>query len=289
MPATLALFRSTMAQDAWVEGKNLTLDLRFAEGNLERLPDLATELARLPVDVLVTMGSTASVAAKTATNTIPIVTFGSGDPVSLGLAESWAHPGGNVTGAPAAVNDGGANVKQLELLKSILPGLARLAVLINPASAQATLTYPIVESTASALGIDLLRLEVRSTNDFPSAFDQARAMQAQAVNALADGSLISLNAKQLADMALQHAVPTVSSFKAPFADAGFLMTHGADNIALAARAAYYVDRILNGARPADLPVEQPSKFEFVINMSTARVLGITIPPDVATQVTEWVQ
>jgi putative ABC transport system substrate-binding protein len=283
------LFRSTLAQYGWMEGDNLTLEFRYpADGNLDDLPRIAAELVELPVDVLVASGSSV-VAAKGATDTIPIVAVGSGDLVALGLVSSLAHPGGNLTGVPANLPGTVNQVKWLELLQSIVPGLIHVAVLINPThTSSADLSYPGLESAATPLGVDLLRLEVRTPEDLESAFSQARAWQAQAVIVPPDGGMLNVNAGQIARLALHNRLPSITSFKS-FADAGFMLSFGVDTKPLYARAAFFVDRILRGAKPADLPIEEPRTLQLVVNMKTVQALGVTIPSDVAAQVTDWIQ
>ncbi len=285
--ASLEAFRSAMAEYGWIEHRNMVLEVRYADGRLDALPVLADELSRLPLDALVAQGANAQVEAKRATNGIPIVAVAGSNFVARGLVDSLAHPGGNLTGVQASVSGSRSSVKQIDMLRAVVPRLTRVAELANPNWESAGTAYPLIESAASAVGIDVLRIDVRARADFEPALTQAHAQNAQALIVPADGSLMNLNAGHIADLARMYRLPSISSFTEPFAEAGFLMTYGPDQRRLAARAAYFVDRILRGARPADLPVEEPLEFEFAINRSTAQALSLSISPDLAAQVTRW--
>jgi putative ABC transport system substrate-binding protein len=286
--ASLNLFRSRMAQHGWVEGRNLTIVERYNEGDPDLIRKMAAELASMPLDAVVTNGGTAATALKNATASIPIVVVAGPGLVALGLVESLAHPGGNVTGvmwAPPQPLTG----KQLDLLKSVVPSLMRVAVLFNPTSPAAVADFPQLDDAAGASSIQLLHLEVSSEADFEPTFAKAQAWRAEALMVLTDTSPITPNHARIAAWALQNRLPDIVTFKSPWADDGFLMTYGGDSVALLSRAADYVDRIVLGTKPGDLPVEGPATLQFAINVKTAQTLGLSIPPDIAAQVTDWVQ
>ena len=260
----------------WVEGQNIVIERRNAEGRFERLPDLAADLVRLRVDIIVASGSPAPLAAKRATNTIPIVMTNAGDPVGSGLVTSLGRPGGNVTGlsllAPAVVG------KQLELLKEVVPKVTRAAVLTNPGHPARALMLTEAEAAMRPLGLHLQVLDARGPGEFEAAFSAMTRKRAGALLILTDPMFV-VEGKRLADLAARSRLPAVSGLR-EFADAGILMAYGASLSDLFSRAATFVDKILKGAKPADLPVEQPTKFELVINMKTAKALGLKIPPSV---------
>jgi putative ABC transport system substrate-binding protein len=269
-------FRQGLRDHGWVEGKNISIEYRYAEGRLDRLPDLAADLVRLKVDVIVASAPTEALAAKKATRAIPIVMAVAGDPVALGLVESLAHPGGNITGLSTLAFE--LVGKRLELLKEIVPKLSRVAVLWNPQSAPSTLSWKEIQLPARQLGVQLHSLEVRSPNDFDQAFEAATRARAGALTVM-PGQVFTVNLKRIAGLAAKSRLPSIYHFS-EFADAGGLVTYGTDRADLYRRAATFVDKILKGAKPGDLPVEQPTKFELVINMKTAKALGITIPQSV---------
>jgi putative ABC transport system substrate-binding protein len=269
-------FRLGLRDIGWVEGKNISIEYRHAEGRSDRLPDLAADLVRLKVDVIVAAASPAALAAQKATKTIPIVMASAGDPVALGLVESLARPGGNVTG----LSQMGPELagKRLELLKEMVPKLSRVAVLWNPQVAPSTLNWKEIQLPARQLGVQLHSLEVRSPDDFDKAFEDATRARAGAIFIIA-APLIVTNLKRIAGLAAKSRLPSIFQFS-EFADAGGLVAYGADRADLFRRAATYVDKILKGAKPGDLPIEQPTKFELVVNLKTAKALGITIPQSV---------
>ena len=269
-------FRLGLRDLGWVEGKNISIEYRYAEGRSDRLPDLAADLVRLKVDVIVASVTTDALAAQKATKAIPIVMAAGGDPVAIGLVESLARPGGNVTGLSQMTPELGG--KRLELLKEMVPKLSRVAVLWNPQSAASTLNWKEIQPPARQLGIQLHSLEVRSPNDFDKAFEDATRARAGALVITARPSDQS-NLKRIADLAAKSRLPSIYHFS-EFADAGGLVTYGPDRADLFRRAATFVDKILKGAKPGDLPIEQPTKFELVVNMKTAKALGITIPQSV---------
>ena len=260
----------------WVEGKNISIEYRYAEGRHDRLPDLAAELVRLKVDVIVATATSDAQAAQKATRVIPIVMVAGGDPVASGLVESLARPGGNVTGLSQILQELGG--KRLELLKEIVPKLSSVAVLWNPQSASATLGWKENQQPAQQLGIQLHSLEVRSANELDEAFEAATRARAGALAILPD-PVISTNLKRIVDFAAKSRLPSIYQ-SSDFADAGGLVSYGPDRADLFRRAATYVDKILKGAKPSDLSVERPTKLELVVNVKTAKALGITIPQSV---------
>jgi putative ABC transport system substrate-binding protein len=260
----------------YVEGKNLVIEWRFAEGNADRLPSLAAELVHLKVDVIVAAASPPTRAAKEATVTIPIVMAVDDDPVGSGYVASLARPGGNITGL-ATLSPEIAG-KQLELLKETIPTLSRVAVLGTSTVPQYTITVKEIELAAKALGVKALFLDVRNPKDIESVFRTASKERASAVVVLGSPVLRSQQ-KQVVDLALKYRLPTAYQRPDYIADGG-LMTYGVNINDLFHRAATYVDKILKGAKPADLPVEQPMKFELVINLKTAKQIGLTVPPNV---------
>jgi putative ABC transport system substrate-binding protein len=278
----LRAFRQVLREFGYVEGQNFVIEYRSADGRAERFLDLASELVRLGVDVMVTRGTPAALAAKRATGMTPIVMASSGDPVAEGIVASLARPGGNVTGfhimAPPEL--GG---KRLQLLKEAAPATSRVGILWNPADIQSPLIVREAEKVARAMGVQLKSLEVpRAWPSRPSkAFDQAfeEALLGHQVDALiAVEDLLMFNGRTLvADFAAMSRLPAIYGLR-EFVDAGGLMSYGTDRRDLFRRSAIYVHRILTGARPADLPVEQPTKFELAINLKTAKVLGLRIPP-----------
>jgi putative ABC transport system substrate-binding protein len=272
-------FWQRMKELGYIEGKNIAAEYRFAEGALERLPNYAAELVRLNVDIIVAPGSGAR-AAKRATNTIPIViTYG--DPVESGLVASLAHPGGNVTGLSGFVSELGG--KQLELLKEAFPKVSLVAVLwwnqTNPSGiGQDALLLGEMKVAAGALRVTLQALELRSLDDFEPAFSAIKGERANAVIVLRN-PLTTTHRTRIVDFAAKSRLPAMYGDK-EFVDAGGLMSYGVNIADLWGRAATYVDKILKGAKPADLPVEQPTKFELIINLKAAKQIGVTIPPNV---------
>jgi putative ABC transport system substrate-binding protein len=278
-------FRQGLQDLGWVEGQNITVEYRFVEGRSERYPQLAAELVKLPVDVIVTAGTPAIQALKNATRSIPIImAIAAGDPVQLGLIASLSHPGGNVTGLSALAPQ--LNGKRLELLKEVVPELTRVALLWNPSNPGGVPNVRETEAAAQTLGIQVQSVEVQRPTDVAAAFDALVRGHAEAL-LVPPEPLMGIIGPEVADRAAQHRVPTMFA-TISIARAG-LMGYGVSNAALYRRAAYYVDRILKGANPADLPVEQPREFDFVINLKTAQALGLTIPQHVLLQATEIIQ
>jgi len=270
-------FLQSLRDLGYVEGRNVVIEYRFAEGTLERYPALAAELVSLKVDVILAPITPAVLAAKQATRTIPIVFTAVGDPITDGLVTSLARPGGNVTGlsllSPELVG------KCLEQLKQAVPGVSRVAVLWQPGAAPERTEQDMLkeaEVAARALGVRLQLVEARAPAELDRAFSGMSRARAGALTVLS-GNMFFSERKQLVDLAAKNRLPTVFPFR-EFVDAGGLMAYGPDLADLFRRAATYVDKILKGANPGDLPVEQPTKFELVINLKTARALGLTIPP-----------
>ncbi|HEY6198711.1 MAG TPA: ABC transporter substrate-binding protein, partial [Candidatus Binatia bacterium] len=259
-----------------IEGKNIAVEYRFAEGKNDRLPALAADLVRLKVDVIVTAVNTDTLAARNATKTIPIVMASAGDPVGFGLVDSLAHPGGNVTGLSQIAPE--LSGKRLELLKEIVPNLSRVAALWNPKGTTSPITWKESQSPAHELGLRLQSIEVVRPEDFNNAIEEAKKGRAGALAILPD-PLFAGNLPRLAELASKNRLPSVFHL-VEFVDAGGLLAYGPDRSDMYRRAATYVDKILKGAKPADLPVEQPTKFELVINLKAAKQIGLTIPPNV---------
>jgi putative ABC transport system substrate-binding protein len=260
----------------YVEGKNIAFDYRYADNKLDRLPALADELVRLKVDVLVTPGTPAAIAAKNATRTIPIVFFRVSDPVPLGLVDSLSRPGGNVTGF-TEISEVLAG-KRLELLKETVPKLSRVAVLWNPQNPGNAQQWKESQLPARELGLQLHSMEVSSADKYEGAFKEAVKARSGAL-AVAQDALAGSNLKLIADLAIKHRLPA-SYPRGEFVDNGGLMSYGPDPDESFKRVASMIDKIFKGAKPADLPVEQPTKFELVINLKTAKQIGLTIPPEV---------
>ena len=282
--ADLDAFRDGLRELGYAEGRDFTLETRYAEGQLERSPALATELVRLPVDLIVAVGTAPGRAARDATGTIPVVLV-QGDAVGFGLVASLARPGGNITGLTSISTQ--LNGKRLELLKEVVPGIARVAILWNPAIPERAAEFPDAESAARALGLQAISLEVREAGELATAFEAASRLRAEALLTL-NNTVLGTNRMQLADLATKGRLPMMSNSR-DFADAGGLMGYGPSNRDQHRRAATFVDKILKGASPADLPIEQPTTFDFAINLKTAQALGLTIPPSVLQQATEVIQ
>jgi putative tryptophan/tyrosine transport system substrate-binding protein len=278
-------FRQGLRDLGWVEGKNISIEYRYAEGRNDRLPDLAADLVRLKVDIIFVDSTSPALASKNATRAIPIVMASGGDTVASGLVESLARPGGNITGLDQMSPELGG--KRLELLKEIVPKLSRVAVLWNPQHQASTLNWKGLQLPARQLGVQLHSLEVRSPGDFAKAFEDATKTRAGALAIMPDPVFVT-NLKRLADLAAKSRLPSIFHLR-EFVDSGGLVAYGPDRADLFRRAATYVDKILKGAKPGDLPVEQPTKFELVINLKTAKALGLTIPPSLLGRADEVIQ
>src|SRR2546427_5888338 len=279
MSTRMEAFRNGLHELGYVEGKNIVIEYRYADGKLKRLPALAAELLRLKVDVIVTTGPTTTRPATEATSTIPIVMGFDSDPVGSGFVASLARPGGNVTGLSALSPE--ISGKQLELLKEIVPTLSRVAVLGNSAEPANALVLREVELAAGAFGVKLQYLDVLGPKDIETAFRAASKGRADAVLVLLSPVVIS-HRTQLVEIALRSRLPAIY-FRPEFVEDGGLMSYATSFADLSRRAATYVDKILKGTKPADLPVEQPTKFELVINLKAAKQIGLTIPPKVLAQ------
>ena len=273
--ARVEAFRQGLRDLGYIEGQNLIIEYRYAEGKVDRLPDLAAELVRLKVDAIFAQGTASVQAAKKATTTVPIVSV-SADPVGLGLVASLARHGGNVTGLVSFTSELAG--KRLELLKEVVPRVSRVAVLWNPDGPSSTLRMRETEAAAPSLGIKLQPVDVREPNDFEHAFAALKKDRADALFPLRS-PLISSQVKRIVELAAKNRVPGMYD-ASEFAEAGGLMSYGTMLADLDRRVASYVDKILKGAKPADLPVEQPTKFEFTINLKAAKQIGLTIPPNV---------
>jgi putative tryptophan/tyrosine transport system substrate-binding protein len=268
--------RQGLSELGYVEGKTIAVEYRYAEGKLDQLPDLVAELVRLKVDVIVTAGGTSTRAAKNVTATIPIVMTQGDDPIGSGFVASLARPGGNVTGLSAMSTD--LSGKRLELLKEIVPKLSRVAVLVGEVQQTNTAQMKEIEVSAQALGLRLQILALRGPTDIEAAFQTARNGRAGAVLAETAATLLSQRT-QVADLAVKTRLPVIYT-REEFVETGGLMVYAPNLTDLSRRAATYVDKILKGAKPGDLPVEQPTKFEFIVNLKAAKQIGLTIPPNV---------
>jgi len=281
-----AAFRKGLAEAGYVEGRNVVIDYRWAHGESPRLPELAADLVSRRVTVIVTPGSVAAaLAAKAATTTIPIVFMAGADPVQTGVVASLNRPGGNITGVGSMNN--GLGAKQLGILHELLPGAARFAVLVNPSNPQSQLVIADVQTAASTVGAQLDILNVTANRDINPAF-------AGVVQKRPDGLLISPDPLftnrlvQLATLSARHAMPTIYSLR-EFAEVGGLMTYGSNFADLFRQAGNYTGRVLNGEKPAEIPILQPTKFEFVINLQTAAAIGLDIPPTLLARADEVIE
>jgi len=274
--ARIESFRQGLVKLGYKEGKNIAIDYRFADGESERLNEHAAELIRLNVDIIVTRAIPGAVAAQHATIKTPIVFVGVADAVAAGLVASLAKPGGNITGLTSLAPE--LSGKRLEVLRETFPKLARVAVLRNPSNAGDAITWKETEEAAQALGLQLHSLEVRSVKDFENVFESATKADGQALLTLPD-PLLQSHRKEIVDFAAKSRLPGI--YPDPeYVAAGGLMSYAANPVEFYARAASYVDRILKGAKPADLPVEQPTKFDLVINLKAAKQIGLLIPQKV---------
>jgi putative ABC transport system substrate-binding protein len=280
-----AAFGEGLRKLGYVEGQNFKIESRWAEGNYDRLPGLAADLVRLKVDVIVTYGTPASQAAKRATATIPIVMAAIIDPVASGLVQSLAHPGGNITGQSMMSPDLAA--KQLEILKEVVPKTSRVAVLHNPANPGNAPEVRQAQDAARALGVRLQLLGARGPSEIDSAFAAMTNERAGALIVLVD-AVLQNNRTRITDLAARHRLPAVYGLS-EYAEAGGLLAYGPNRLEMFRRAATYVDRILKGAKPGDLPVEQPNKFALVINVKTAKTLGLTIPPSLLLRADQMIE
>ena len=268
-----AAFVQRLRELGWVEDRTIAIHYRWAEGRIERLAEIAAEFVRLKVDVIVTNSAAPVVAAKQATSVIPIVIASAADPVGTGLVASLARPGGNVTGLSVQMTDLAG--KRLELLREVVPGLRRLAIMVNPGASAAILEINEAQAAAKMLGLDIAAFEIRRAEDIVPAFEALKG-RAEALYVVAD-PLITSNRLRINILALGARLPTMHSFR-EHVEAGGLMSYGPNFPDLFRRAADFVHKILHGAKPGDIPVEQPTKFDFIINLTTAKALGIDLPP-----------
>jgi putative tryptophan/tyrosine transport system substrate-binding protein len=271
----LRSLREGLRELGYVEDRNITFEYRFTYDRNERLPTLAAELVRSKVDVIITHASPATRAAKQATSTIPIVMVSVGDPVGTGFVASIARPGGNVTGL--SNNDTGLAAKRLELLKEALPKLSRVAVLRNPANPSVASQFREAEDAARSLAIEVQAVDLQDPRELDAAFSMMAKARAGAVTVMGDPLFLSQQ-KRVADLALRKRLPSIFP-RSENVEAGGLMSYGATLADMYRQAAVYVDKILKGAKPGDLPVEEPTRMYLVINQKTARALGLTIPPE----------
>jgi putative ABC transport system substrate-binding protein len=272
--------RLALRDRGYVEGRNITIETRYAKGKTDRHPQLAAELVHLKVDIILIAGADAAIrAAMNATKTIPIIMTGAGiDPVKAGLIESLARPGGNVTGITNLSTDLAG--KRLELLKEAVPKLSRVALLYDPATADGLLNVKeVLPAAARALRLTLEPWEVRAAEDFDKVFGAISKRRPDGIYPQGRGPLMAANETRILGFALKHRLPSIY-YDTRSVEAGGLISYGPDEAERYRRVAYFVDRILKGAKPADLPVEQPTKFELVINLKTANQIGLTIPPEV---------
>jgi putative tryptophan/tyrosine transport system substrate-binding protein len=267
------VFLQALRDLGYVEGRNVVLEVRYAEGRNERFPSLAAELVNLKVDVLVAQSTPAAIAAKQASSSVPIVMVVVGDPLGAKLIESLAHPGGNVSGLSLIAPE--LSAKRLDLFKQTLPKLSRVTVLWNSANVGMRLRVQETERAAPALGVTLQSVTVQSPDDFDGVFAAMSKDRPESLLVMAD-TVTASNSRRVVEFAARNRVPAIYEAR-NFVDAGGLMSYGLDFVDHYRRAAYYVDKVLKGVRPADLPVEQPTKFELVINLKSAKALGLTIP------------
>jgi putative ABC transport system substrate-binding protein len=278
-------FREGLRQLGYVEGRNLIIKYEWAEGQQERHPALARELVRLKPDVILTAGTPGALAARQATQSIPIVMTSSGDPVAAGLVASLAKPGGNVTGLSVLQPE--LQGKRLELLKEAVPKLSRLAVLRNPDNPLTAIDWKAMQPAAEALGVKLQPVEARGPNDLGRALARIKAAHPDGLFVIGDRFLFAYRAS-IVQFVVKNRLPGISTWR-EFAQEGGLMAYGPDYAGMYRRAAAYVDKILKGAKPADLPVEQPTRFELVVNLKTAKALGLTLPQSVLVRADHVIQ
>jgi len=289
LPSDLPLrkvWRDSLRDHGWVVGKNLIIDSRYAEGHAERLLALAAELVALKPDLLVGFTPQPALALKSATATIPIVFVAVFDPVALGLVQSLSRPGGNVTGL-ATYAPGDWIAKRIEIFRELIPGVSKIALLVNPGNQMQRLTLAEVPSTARSMGVALPIVEATTADELDTAFASAAAQHADAMIVLADPATTSQEAPRVTALAANYHLPAIYLFR-QFAPGG-LIVYGPDIADLQRRAGDYVDRILRGTKPADLPVEQPTKYELIINVKTAKALGLSVPPSLLVRADEVIE
>jgi ABC-type uncharacterized transport system substrate-binding protein len=283
--ANVDAFRQGLRELGYKEGQNLEIVYRSSDGRDQRFPGLASELVRLQVDLILTRGTPAALAAKSATRTIPVVMAASGDPVGSGLVASLGRPGGNVTGL--SLYNVEIYAKRVELLRELVPRLTRIAGLFNMSNPILPFQWKEVERAARSLGIQPQLLDVRRPEDLPRAFDAAAKQRAEALIVGLDG-VTQGNLRPIAELAAKQRLPSIYGAK-EYVDVGGLITYGVSDLDMYRQAASFVDKIFKGAKPGDLPVEQPTKFELVINLKTAKALGLTIPPSLLQRVDQVIE
>jgi putative tryptophan/tyrosine transport system substrate-binding protein len=283
--ARVEAFQKGLVDLGYSEGKNIAIEHRYADGRLERLSDLAAEVIRLKIDVILALGAPAALAAKQATTTIPIVMTG-GDPVRAGIVASLARPGGNVTGLSDSTVD--VSTKRLELLKEVVPKLSRVAILWNPLNPTNPLQLEDTQAAAAALSMTVYAVEVKGVDDFDRAFVAIKKGRAGGLLVPGD-PMFGTESKRITDFAIKNRLPVMHAGLIQVELQGGLMAYATSLPDLARRAAAYVDKILKGTKPADLPVEAPMKFELIINLKTAKQIGVTIPPDLLARATKIIR
>ena len=280
-----AAFRQSLNGLGYIQGRNLEIDYRSAEGKAERFPELAATLVAAKVDVIVTRGTLAVRAVQTASSTIPVVMAASGEPLTTGIIASLARPGGNVTGLSAFTNE--LIPKRIELLTETIPGIKRVAFLQDMANPVSQSQWEELKSAAQSARLEPLLLDIRNSNEIASAFDSAAAQQVDAL-LVGNDTVTQANRLQIAELAVQRRLPTIYAAR-EFVDAGGLMVYAVNYTDLYRRAAIYVDKIFKGAKPSELPVQQPEKFDFVINLKAAKALGLTVPPTLLARADEVIE
>ena len=273
-PELVKAFREGLRERGYVEGKDILIEYRWAEGNYQRFPDLVADLVKLKVDLILTAGTPGALAAKRATQTIPIVMAVTGDAVATGLVSSLARPGGNLTGLTTMVPD--LEGKRLEILREVLPKLVAVVVLLNTSNPLTAIQWEQTKTSAKALGIQLQPIELQRPEDFKDAFARVARQRPDAITMVADRFQLA-HRMQIVDFVAKTRLPAMYPYR-EFVAAGGLMSYGPSYADLFRRSATYVDKILRGAKPRDLPIEQPTKFEFLVNLKTAKILGVPIPP-----------
>jgi len=284
--ANVYALRAGLRQLGYFEGQNLVIEYRSADGRDDRFPGLARELLALKVDVIVTRGTPAAKAAKNATSTVPVVMAASGDPLGTGLVTSLSRPGGNITGLSAIVGE--LAPKRLELIREIVPGLARIAVLANTSNDAVRRDWARIETAARSLGVQAQLLDLRNSDALGPTFDAAGAARRAGALVVVIDAITLANRQRIVDLAMKYRLPAIYSSR-EFVDIGGLISYGVSYPDLYRRAATYVDKILKGAKPADLPVEQPTKFEMVINLKTANAISLDIAPTMLTRADEVIE
>jgi putative ABC transport system substrate-binding protein len=278
-------FRDGLRDYGYVEGKSILIETVSAEGQQERLAPLAADLAKMNVDIMAISGTEAVQAAARATKTIPIVMTSVGDPVGAGIVPNLAHPGGNVTGMSLLATD--LSAKRLALLKEMLPQVTRVAILWNPDNASVALKFEEMQRAAPGIGVQVQSIQLRRAADIEAAIDIAASGHAEAIMDAGD-PIQNANQRRIAELSIQHRLPLASEFQ-DSVDAGALCSYGPDQVDIFRRAAGYVDKILRGAKPGDLPIQQPSKLDLVVNLKTAKILNVTIPERLLLRATRVVE